>query len=171
MPLWSDPREITSTRVHAFHHYWLSLRAAGEELPRRSAIDPCAIPALLPYIVIADFRSTPLQVRYRLVGTRVVEVSRLDFTGMVLEQCGFQAEEPDIWFTAYGRVAETRTPVFGRVHIPYNSVNGHLPLTEEFAICPLTRDGQDIFQCIAIEDYLGPDDDLPPEEIRPMRAL
>lgn len=171
MPLWSEPREITSTRVRAFRRYWLSLCADGEDLPRRSAVDPCDIPELLPYLVIADFRPTPLLVRYRLVGTKVVEVSRLDFTGMVLEQCAFQAEEPDIWFSAYRRVAETRAPVFGRVHIPYNSVNGHLPLTEEFAICPLTRDGRDIFQCIAIEDYLGPDDDLPPEEIRPMRAL
>lgn len=169
MPLWSNPADITSARVKAFHTYWSGLWKPGDCAPRRSAIDPTAIPTLLPYIVIAEIRTQPLQVRYRLVGTRVAEVSRLDFTGMTLDECAFQAAEPDIWISAYRMIADTRAPVFGRVHIPYNSVNGHLPLTEEFAILPLTLDGTDIQQCIAIEDYMGPDDP-PPEDIRPMRA-
>lgn len=170
MPLWSNPQNITSARVQAFYEYWRSLLRPGESIPFRNRLDPCDIPALLPYLVVADFRPTPLHVRYRLVGTKVAEVSRLDFTGMELAACEFQAAEPDIWFSAYGRIAETKAPVFGRVHIPYNSANGHLPLTEEFAILPLTLDGGTVQQCIAIEDYIGPDDDVPAEEIRPMRA-
>ena len=58
----------------------------------RAAIDPTEIPRLLPYLVIAEIEASPLRVRYRLVGTRVVEDHGSDFTNRYLEDCDFAVD-------------------------------------------------------------------------------
>lgn len=169
MPLWSHSREIGSARVLAFYHYWQGLLRPGEIAPLRARIDPTAITELLPYLVIADFTPDPLHVRYRLVGTRVVEMSRWDYTGKSLAECDFQAEEPGIWRNAYAQIAATSAPVFGRVHIPYNRAASRPAVWEEFVILPLSQDGQTLHQCIALEDYAPHANDTAPDQLRPMR--
>ena len=169
MPLWSHANEIGSARVLAFYRYWAGLLREGERAPPRSRVDPAEIAELLPYLVIADFTPEPLQVRYRLVGTRVVEMSRWDYTGKTLEECDFQAEEPGIWRDAYRQIAATSAPVFGRVHIPYDVAASRPAVWEEFVILPLSRDGQTLHQCIALEDYAPHANETALEDLRPMR--
>ena len=77
---------ITSLRVRALYRYWQSKCHEGL-LPSRAAIDPTEIPQLLPYLVIAEIEASPLRVRYRLVGTQVVEDHGSDFTNRYLEDC------------------------------------------------------------------------------------
>jgi hypothetical protein len=100
---------ITSPRVRALHRYWQS-KCIGAPLPGRSAIDPTEIPQLLPYLVIAEIEASPMRVRYRLVGTRVVEDHGSDFTNRYLEDCSF-AVEP-LLLACYRQLVETQAPVF-----------------------------------------------------------
>jgi hypothetical protein len=152
MPIWSDMTEIASARVRTFDAHWRELASTQGGLPRRTQIDPRDFRALLPNVVIVDFDPETLAVRYRLVGTRVTELSRMDFTGRTLAELSFQVAHPEIWLEAYRRIARTRAPVYGRVDIP-SAATGEPMVREEFGIFPLTDARGRIFQCIAVEDY------------------
>jgi hypothetical protein len=66
-------------RTTALYNYWDGLRR-GREMPSRADIDPAAIPALLPYIIMYD---VPEAGRYtiRLVGEEVVNFVGGNATG------------------------------------------------------------------------------------------
>lgn len=173
MPIWDTPREITSPMVHRLNAYWRA-RKEADRLPLRDAFDPADLRDILANIVIVDFaRQDPPEtapfVRYRLVGTKVVEMSRYDFTGRTLSEMVFQAGEADIWPNAYARIAETGTPVYGRVEIPIEDTANRI-VREEFGIFPLSHTGARIDQCIAVEDYGPHDPGLDPARLRPMRV-
>ena len=166
MPIWSDVSAMTSQRVRGFDAYWRA--RAGTGMADRATIDPADFPELLPNVVVVDFEPETVRVRYRLVGTLVVEMSRIDFTGRTLEEMAMQASEPEIWRDSYRRVAATRAPVYGRVDIP-DALGGAPAVLEEFAIFPLTVGGAAIRQCIAIEDYTPATPMMHPGRLRPMR--
>src|SRR5512144_3286222 len=86
-----DASRVTSPRLAKFHEYWRSKCAAGA-LPQRAAIDPVESPRLLPYLVIAEIEREPMRVRYRLVGTRLVEANGSNYTNRYLDECNFSVE-------------------------------------------------------------------------------
>lgn len=106
--LFIEPDQITSPAVRGFAGYWKS--KSGGAVPRRSAIDPLEIPHLLPFLVIVQLERTPFRVRYRLVGTRVVESHGADFTNCYLDECNFLIEKE--LTECYRRVAAEVAPVF-----------------------------------------------------------
>src|SRR3546814_18274569 len=61
--------------------------------PRRADIDPVEIPRLMPYVLIADIEHAPFRVRFRLVGTKVVEATGFEFTGKYLDEITLPADE------------------------------------------------------------------------------
>ncbi|MBP5856027.1 PAS domain-containing protein [Marivibrio halodurans] len=167
MPIWSTADKVTSEKVLALDAYWRA-RLGNGPIPCRKLFDPSDLRDLLPNILIVEFADDPWKIRYRLIGTKVVEMSRLDFTGRRLDECAFQTTDEDIWYQAYKMVGERSAPVYGRATIPIEGAdNQHV--TEEFGIFPLTHDGTAIHQCIAIEDYTPIDRLIPPDRIRPMR--
>jgi len=61
--------------------YW-SAQRGGHPLPPRSAIDPLDMPRrLLPYLALVQPTGQELEVRFRLVGTELVQRFRRDATG------------------------------------------------------------------------------------------
>ena len=60
------------------YRYWLAKRG-GRPMPPRSDINPTEIPALLPYLGIIEKADGEL--RYRLMGTSMVEQLGFDATG------------------------------------------------------------------------------------------
>lgn len=69
----------------SFLAYWERKRA-GRLMPAPSDIVPAEIPRLLPYLTIADVTYEPLDFRYRLVGTRLVDMAGADRTGVSLRE-------------------------------------------------------------------------------------
>lgn len=129
--------------------YWRST-CFGRDLPRRDDIDPAALKSILPQVMLADLSYQPFRVRYRLVGTGVVEHTKLDFTGQFADEILFQEDDGIDWTNCYRQVAEARRPGFGISHwVPANS----FVQWTEFIICPLSEDGTRISQCIAAEEY------------------
>src|SRR5579863_3722015 len=61
--------------------YWHSMRPAPGLLPGRQHFDPLDIPGLMPNIFMLDRFPDSGRLRYRLVGTRVVEAMLRDLTG------------------------------------------------------------------------------------------
>jgi hypothetical protein len=61
--------------------YW-SARRGGHPLPPRSAIDPLDMPRrLLPHLALVEPTGRDMEVRFRLVGTELVQRFRRDATG------------------------------------------------------------------------------------------
>lgn len=73
----------TDDRLRELQDYWLGC-CRGRRMPSRADIDPCAVPSLLPWLVLADIGATSSDIRFRLVGTEVVHRFGQEFTGRYL---------------------------------------------------------------------------------------
>ncbi len=146
-----DAGRITSPLVRALHRYWQSKCLEGS-LPLRAAIDPTEIPRLLPYLVISEIETSPLRVRYRLVGTRVVEDHGSDFTNRYLEDCEF-AVEP-LLLQCYRQLVETQAPVFAYYEWHKEDWQGAKGAVgaNETGFFPLSSNGMKVDFAIALAD-------------------
>ena len=148
-----DLSQLDSPRVHRFHDYWKERRSAEHAVPLRVAVDPTELRELLPNIVVIEVEQAPLRFRYRLVGTRVVEFNKLDFTGLYLGEIGWE-EEQQIVDTCVD-VVSSRQPLCG--FYSWTLRNGAIGKCE-FGIFPFSQDGETVTQIFGIEDYEFPRD-------------
>lgn len=160
-----DLSELTSPRIHRLHGYWQHQRdKRGGQPPRRGDIAPDQIRDLLPNIMIVDVEHDPMRFRYRLVGTRVVEYNGVEFTGRYLGEIGWP-EEQDL-IDSYAFVASSRQPFFGL--LAWKLVTGAVGRCE-FARLPLSEDGEQVSQILAMEDYDFPQLDALPTGLEKSR--
>jgi hypothetical protein len=143
----TDASVLTGTKVRRFAAYWQALRDRGA-LPSRRDIDPAAFVFCLPNVMLMDLSHAPLRVRYRLVGSAVVAVSKLDFTGRYLDEIAFPNPHFD-WHEVYRNLVEGRQPLYGSV--PLESTLGERKY--DLGLFPLSSDNSVIDKAIAVEDY------------------
>lgn len=67
------------------YDYWLRHQHDGK-LPARRDIDPIELGGLLPYVVLAEYVDGGSRIRYRLVGTNMVQYWGRDFTGKYVDE-------------------------------------------------------------------------------------
>lgn len=139
---------VRSTKIHMLFDYWNGLRG-DRPAPRRDEIDPSRISGLLPYIMITQFERDPFRVRFRLVGTKVVEITGFEFTGRYLDQIALPEDEAE-FENSYRMAAEKRVPVFSR---PVWHLDEWTALSYDFAVFPLSDDGATIDRALSIECY------------------
>lgn len=143
--------DITSPALKEFAAYWRG-KNSGDRLPHPATIDPTEIPGLLPFVVIAQIEPAPLRVRYRLVGTRVVEAHGSDYTNRYLDECGFLIEAE--LMECYRRLTAQRMPVF----MYYEWERRSWPRAQsalgasESGFFPLSSDGITIDRAISFAD-------------------
>ncbi len=89
----ADMSRLRDAPLLRAYDWWQSLpRQTGSQglsLPDRTAIDPCAIPDLLPHVVLWAVLHQPdgsLRYRCRLAGTAMVEIHGHEFTGEWMEE-------------------------------------------------------------------------------------
>lgn len=144
----TQAEQVESAAIRQLFVYWQSKCAAGR-IPRRADIDPIEIPGLMPNLIIADIEYDPFRVRYRLVGTKVVEMTGYEFTGKYLDEIALPNDEGP-FLECYQMACETKMPVMarGKWHHPDNTV-------EEYDICvlPLSDDGARVNMALAAECY------------------
>jgi len=103
---------IWSGRLQALFDYWNVKRGAAPA-PSRSDLDPVEIPRLLPIVVLVDVRHDPLEFRYRLAGTELVQKARAEITGKPFDEI-HQGPHHDKVFAEYRRAVDECGPVVGR---------------------------------------------------------
>ncbi|WP_374371402.1 PAS domain-containing protein [Dongia sp.] len=145
--------EITSPRIRGLLTYWQK-KCAGRAMPAREDIDPSEIRDLLPNIVMVDIEQ-PFRVRYRLVGTRVADFNRIDFTGRYLDELRWDGQGR--YSRAYRYACEHGVPIYGIDTWPL--AHDHAGRSE-IGIMPLSPDGKNVDRCLAIEDFLFPEHQL-----------
>src|SRR5262249_33764346 len=116
--------------------------------PARRDLEPGDFVWCLPNVMLMDISHEPLRVRYRLVGTAVVAISRLDFTGRYLDEIAFPNPGFDS-MDVYRLLVESRRPAFGVV--PLESTIGER--NYDLGLFPLSSDGAAIDKAVAVEDY------------------
>jgi hypothetical protein len=141
-----DISVVHSPRIRKLNTYWLA-KAKGQ-VPKRSDIDPVDVRELLPNLMMIDMLGDPVRFRYRLVGTRVVQYTGFDFTGLCLDEMVFQGR--DFIELCYRRMLSEKRPIFG--HYAWLVRSRHFGQCE-FGLFPLSDDGVTVNRGISIEDY------------------
>jgi hypothetical protein len=116
--------------------YWEGKRL-GRKMPARRDLDPLLeVPRMTPWIVLTDVLHDPLDFRFRLIGSGVVDKSRANHTGKLFSEMPAFGPGNHLW-TSHAEVAKTATPL--RSEPPYvgrmRNVRGvadiHLPLSDD----------------------------------------
>jgi hypothetical protein len=147
MPSWDGSKGS----IEALHRYWNS--RAGGLAPQRSDIDPADIKPLLPFLYIIRYERDPFRVRYILTGTEADRWNGFNLTGRYVDEfLGHDINGANrILLDAYTKAFETAAPAFGTYRWP---TRAGYQLEVRFGMFPL-RVGEQIAQCLAIEDYSG----------------
>jgi hypothetical protein len=154
--------------IEALHRYWSS--RAGGLAPQRSDIDPADIKPLLPFLYIVRYERDPFRVRYTLTGTEADRWNGFNLTGRTIDEfLGNDIHGANrILLDAYKAALDTAAPVFCTYSWPTRA--GYV-LEVRVGMFPL-RVGENVEQCLAIEDYSGfppaiADDGIPFEDVAP----
>ncbi len=143
-----DIAALRSPLVHELYGYWDAKRE-GRAMPRKSDIDPSEIKPLLPYVLLGEFKEDPVRLRYRLVGTEVVSVYGVDFTGRWLDELDFGDQVDHGWPAQYRAVFDSRRPLYGSARL--HATSG-MEMLYEFGLFPLGEDGVPT-HCLDLNDY------------------
>jgi len=134
---------ITDQRLRELYLYWNSLR--GERYaPPRAALDPAAIPRLLPHLMLADIVEGGRRIRYRLVGTEVERNFGRLMTGRHVDEI-MRGRYLDFINGLYRRLIEQRVPNYSENSfrdLDSSHAVGHRPLRTARIIMPLSSDGE-----------------------------
>ncbi len=72
-------------KLRRLNDYWRSIHPR-DGLPGRQHLDPLAIPDILPHLWLMDVQRGPFRLKYRLLGTLLVEWIGKDHTGRWLDE-------------------------------------------------------------------------------------
>jgi hypothetical protein len=141
--------QARSEKLRELYVYWLRMRQDGRP-GSRTAFDPVQVPRLLSSLLLGDIEPDPFRVYFRLVGTRVADFSRLDFSGRYLDALDYHGRDSVEWLDCYRHVHAGRTGVIGINRVTWE---GGEAMEYEFAVLPLERNGDPAGSFVAIEDY------------------
>lgn len=128
-------------KLQRVFRYWESIHPA-HGLPGRQHVDPLALADLLPGIWLLDVQREPFRLRYRLVGTRVVEAIGQETTGRWLDEAHPHLLEYPQYFDRFQEVVATKIP--NRRRGPARMWS-HQDFREiENVILPLANDGTNV---------------------------
>lgn len=145
-PLRGD--DLSSARLATLLGYWSGKRERDRP-PSRGQLDPADLRGLLPNLMLLDVEPAPSRFRFRLVGTRMVEVLGHDPTGQPLED----AREGRDLLSPLGRVVATARPVASVGTLAWTN-GGRVDV--EWLFLPLGSGGADVTMILAGADFFGP---------------
>jgi hypothetical protein len=87
--------DIDDERLRQLHRYWRRKRDE-RAMPRRADIDPLELRNLLGSLFLIDVGYEPLGFRYRLAGTRLVELFGRELTRVDVGEVVFQGTRPPL---------------------------------------------------------------------------
>lgn len=148
MPTILDPCEVSAPRLKQAFAYWQS-KLAGRAMPARRDIDPHDIPRLLPYLMLIDVLSAPLDFRYRLIGTEICAISKNDYTGKRFSEVAGKGKGSVVWDNCE-QVVLTKMP-FSRTP-PYIGPERYLRQCENLLL-PLSKNGSEVSMILQVISY------------------
>jgi hypothetical protein len=146
------PDQARFEKTQALLAYWRQLQALHAR-PTRAELDPAAMKPFLANLLTGNVEPKPFRVHYKLVGTRVAECSRYDFTNRYLDELATEDRDDVDWEACYRQLHRLRQPMIGEATV---KDSGGAPIDSyEFAILPLWRGEDPAGSFVAIEVYDG----------------
>lgn len=140
-------QELSSVQ-RSFLAYWR--KKVGDRGARRADFDVLDVPVLMPYSIIFDVLSDPLDFRYRLVGTVQREMSLREYTGLKMSEIDGRGPGSKIW-SILDTVRVSREPAYHS--IPYIGPKKYfLRLNDLFL--PWLDDNMETTMIIVVSYYL-----------------
>jgi len=127
--------DLHDERLQRLLDYWRGLCTDGM-VPAKEAIDPLDFRYILGYVTLVDVEAAPRRYRFRLDGSRLVELSGVDYTGKYLDQLGMP-DYIDFIAATYDRVVDGGRPYAYRKEGAFDE----LMFDEETLILPLGQAG------------------------------
>jgi len=127
--------KVDDERLRELYRYWDDLR--GDRFaPAYAAVDPIAIPKLLPYLLITQVESGPdgRRYRYRLCGTEVERCFGQAMKGHCIDEL-MRGDYRTYMLGLYDRVVDGRSPVYS-----VSAYDGRVLRTKRLML-PLSGDG------------------------------
>jgi len=132
----SDPT-IAHPKLASLLAYWQQ-RRGSRTMPARADIEPADLKTLLPNIFMVDVEYAPFRLRYRLIGSALVDVLGHDIKGKYLD------EMPLLFRTfaagAYEEVLKVQGPCYKEV----KGIAAYFRVAYKRLLLPLSTDGQTI---------------------------
>lgn len=142
---YDSPRPATPERWHptlrTLLHYVRSIAPAGR-LPGRQHFDPLAIPHVLPHLVLLDVQREPLRYRYRLVGTKEVELYGQDPTGRWYDEVRPHGPKTASGYARLRLAVERRQASYRKGRVLALRHREHQ--SAENLVCPFAADGTNV---------------------------
>lgn len=145
--------EFQTDRCRALYDYWTGLpKAPRGATPLKSALDPLAIPKLLPRVLLHDLRQ-PGRAILRLVGTGLVAQYGFDPTGHDYKRY----VDPERWPSALGELVKVATHPCGmRVLTEHIHTGGEVHENEAVGLPLEADDGSGRFLLFVDEIVTAP---------------
>lgn len=133
------------------HGYWQVKRGA-RTMPRRRDINPVEIPRLLPNLQITELVEGGRRIRYRLVGTAIVQAYGAELTGKYFDEV-FSAERL--------RFVEANYRIICHEKCPLLVCNRYVSARDARLVCtrmvmPLSEDDITVNQCLTAMSFQYP---------------
>ena len=139
---------VCPPRMRELFEYW-DARRGRREMPRRADIDPLDFPKQLPRIWLVDVEGEDGNgvghLRYRVVGTKEVELRGRDPTGLEVRVAYFGPSLEDV-VGCYEIARRQRTFVYDPRS--FNTQDGRI-VDDEALFLPLSEDGTTVTQILA----------------------
>jgi hypothetical protein len=136
----------------ALYRYWQK-RRGERRMPDRRDIDPLDLgTALLPHLGMMDILEGGARVRYRLLGTAIVERWGSDPTGRTLDEV-MSGTYCAYIYSLYRTLVQARAPVFSESLFRWDA-EGYLRTRRLYL--PLTHGGSDVAIALIGQVFLGP---------------
>jgi len=143
-----DSSGLSAPRLKEALAYWQS-KQAGRPMPSRRDIDPVDIPLLLPYVILIDVLSAPLDFRYRLIGTEVRNISQREYTGKRFSELPGKGKDSILWRDC-AELVRSKAPLSGRT--PYVGPERHLRRCANIML-PLSEDGRNVSMILKVISF------------------
>ena len=131
--------------------YWESKRT-GRRMPARRDLDPVLeIPNLLRWIILVDVLRDPLDFRYRVIGSGVVDRCRQNYTGKLFSELSHIGPDSLLW-KQRANVVETAAPL--RCEPPYTGLTPGIRGVVVIHL-PLSDDGETVNMIFTMTTFLG----------------
>lgn len=147
-----EPDPDWHPHVRTIYLHWRAMHPPGA-LPGRQHFDPLAVARFLPGIWLLDVQLYPFRLRYRLVGTRMVEGIGRDVTGQWMDEAHPELVANPAYLARYLAVCETGTPSWrrGRAQL---AIRADFQTLENLLL-PLASDGQTVDMILAFTLFLA----------------
>jgi hypothetical protein len=142
-------------KLKRFYDYWRRIHPPAG-LPGRQHVEPAELTPLLPNMWLLDVQRRPFRLRYRLVGTRIVDLAERDLTGQWLDEAHPHSRDEPGFFADFEAVVERGQPNWRKGKPTLYLRHKDFATIERLAL-PLARDGTEVDVIMACTVFHSPD--------------